>query len=168
MSMRRAAVILGSLLVLVAARPAPAQEAAMVAHDPAKAKLIAFPGMPTCSPGAVQSGDPSKGPSVIYAKATKGCTFPWHWHTPNEHVMMVSGSARMEMKDGAPVTLKAGGFVLMPSKHVHQFTCTTACSLFVYSDAAFDMHYVDAQGKEIPPEEALRAVKETPGKPPQG
>ena len=45
---------------------------------------------------------------------------------------------------------------MMPSKHVHQFTCTSACSAFVNSDGAFDIHYVDANGKEISPEVALR------------
>jgi hypothetical protein len=44
---------------------------------------------------------------------------------------------------------------MMPSKHVHQFTCTSACTAFVSSDAAFDIHYVDTDGKEIPPDTAL-------------
>jgi hypothetical protein len=52
----------------------------------------------------------------------------------------------------------------MPSHHAHEFRSTTACTLYVYSDAAFDMHYVDADGKEISPEEALKAVKEKPAK----
>jgi hypothetical protein len=54
---------------------------------------------------------------------------------------------------------------MMPSKHVHRFTCTQACTLYVYSDAAFDIHYVDDQGKEIPSEEALKKVnRPRPGK----
>ena len=57
-------------------------------------KLTTIPPLPVCAKGSVQSGDPSKGPSVIFAKATTGCTIPWHWHTPNEHVMIVSGTAR--------------------------------------------------------------------------
>ena len=125
-------------------------------------KFVAFPGMPTCATGSVQSGDPTKGPSIILAKMAAGCSFPWHWHTPNEHLMMVSGAGRLEMKDGKPVTLRAGGFAMMPSRHVHQFACAAGCSLYVYSDGIFDMHYVDAQGKEISPDEALKAVKETP------
>ena len=46
-------------------------------------------------------------------------------------------------------------YAMMPSKHVHRFTCMSACTGFVTSDAAFDIHYVDAGGKEIPPEAAL-------------
>ena len=101
-----------------------------------------------------------KGPSVILAKQAAGCTIPWHWHTPNEHLMMVSGEARMDVKEGKPLTLRPGGFALVPSHHAHQLRCTTACSLFVYSDAPLDTHYVDAQGKEVSPEVAMKAVRE--------
>jgi hypothetical protein len=48
---------------------------------------------------------------------------------------------------------------MMPSKHVHQFTCTSACSAFVSSDAAFDIHYVDASGAKISPDAALTKKK---------
>jgi quercetin dioxygenase-like cupin family protein len=122
-------------------------------------KFAATPGLPSCIPGAVQSGDPSKGPSVIAFKATAGCVIPWHWYTPTEQLMIVSGSAKLEMKDGRTETLGPGDFALMPTKHVHQFTCISACTGFVHSDAAFDIHYVDANGKEIAPDAALRKKK---------
>ena len=118
-------------------------------------KLAPMAGLPTCIAMAVESGDPSKGPSVIVFKGTAGCSIPWHWHTPTEQVMIVSGTAKVEMKGGASASLGSGGYAMMPSKHVHQFTCTSACSAFVYSDGAFDIHYVDAEGKEVP----LDAVK---------
>ena len=119
-----------------------------------------MPGLPSCMTGAVQSGDPSKGPSVILGKGSAGCLIPWHWHTPTEHVMIVSGSAKVEMKDsGKTVVLGPGGYAMMPSKHVHQFTCTSACTLFVRSDAAFDIHYVDASGEEVLREKALEKKK---------
>ena len=122
--------------------------------------LAPMAGMPSCVTMAVESGDPSKGPSVIVFKGTAGCRIPWHWHTPTEHVMIVSGSAKVEMKDGNhTATLTAGGYAMMPAKHVHQFTCATACSAFVSSDGAFDIHYVDAGGKEIPPDKALAVKK---------
>ncbi len=72
--------------------------------------------------------------------------------------MMVKGVAHVEMKDGKPLTLESGGYALMPSRHVHQFRCEKACSLYIYSDAAFDMHYVDAQGNEISAEDALKST----------
>jgi len=123
-------------------------------------KFVMIPPLPTCTKGSVVSGNPAQGPSVILAKATSGCVIPWHWHTPNEHVMIVSGLARFQMKDGKPVTLNGGGFALMPSHHQHEFRCLRTCVLYIYSDAAFDIHYVDQQGNEIKPADAMKAVRE--------
>ena len=122
-------------------------------------KFVALPGFPACVTQSVQTGDPSKGASVILFKGTKNCTIPWHWHTPNEQVMLVSGTARVEMRGGAGKIIGAGGYALMPSKHVHQFSCVKACVGFVAGDAAFDMHYVDTNGTEIAPDVALAAKK---------
>ena len=123
-------------------------------------KFAPMPGLPSCATLTVESGDPTKGASVILFKATPKCQFPWHWHTPTEQVMIVSGSAKVEMKDsGTTSVLGPGGFALMPSKHVHQFTCNSACSAFVSSDAPFDIHYVDASGGEITPDKALASKK---------
>ena len=120
-------------------------------------KMIDLPGLPKCSVASVESGDPSKGESVIFAKAQPGCTVPWHWHTPTEQLLMVSGRVRVEMKNGAPANLHTGDFLALPPKHVHRFLCVTGCTLFIVSDSAFDIHYVDGSGKEIPPDEALKA-----------
>ncbi len=125
------------------------------------------PGMPTCSTGSVQRGDPAKGASFIAARLASGCVIPWHWHTPNEHLVMVSGVARLEMLEGATMTLKAGGFALMPTKHVHQFTCIKSCLLYVQSDAAFDLHYVNNEGREISPDDAMRRYGQTAARAPQ-
>jgi len=121
-----------------------------------KSKFINFPGLPGCMKGSVQSGDPSKGASVILGKGSAGCQIPWHWHTATEQLMMVSGAAKVEMKDGAPILLHTGDYVSMPTKHVHHFTCQATCTLFIASDAAFDIHYVDSSGQEIPPDQALK------------
>lgn len=122
-------------------------------------KFVALPGLPDCALNAVQSGDPAKGPSIILAKIASGCTVPWHWHTPDEHLMMVSGSARLESRDGKPFVLKAGGFATMPGKHVHQFRCLKECVMYVQSDAPFDIRYVDDKGTEISPEAALKTKR---------
>ena len=114
-------------------------------------KFAPMPGLPSCITMAVESGDPSKGASVVVFKGTAGCTIPWHWHTATENLMIISGSAKVEMKDGKSAILGAGGYAMLPGKHVHQFTCSSACTAFVSSDAAFDIHFVDANGKEIPP-----------------
>ena len=126
-----------------------------VLHKLSENKFAPMAGLPSCTTLAVESGDPSKGPSVIVFKGTAGCLIPWHWHTPTEHVMIVKGSAKVEMKGGSRATLGPGGYAMMPGKHVHQFTCTSACLAFVNSDGAFDIHYVDANDKEISADAAL-------------
>ncbi len=120
--------------------------------------------LPTCMSGAVQNGDPAKGAFIIAVKLTKGCTIPWHWHTAGEYLMIVSGTGRMYMKDYQPKTIRAGSYVQLPPHHVHQFQCMNKCTFFFYSDGAWDIHYVDVQGTEISPDDALKAVKEKPGK----
>jgi quercetin dioxygenase-like cupin family protein len=155
-----------ALIGLAALAGGAANAAEPVLHNVADMKFGAFPGLPTCATGSVQHGDPTKEPSIILVKLAKGCAIPWHWHTANEHVMMTAGQGYMEMKDNPNAkTLRAGGFAEMPSKHVHRFECVSkTCLLYVYSDAAFDIHYVDAQGSEIPADDALKAVKETAAK----
>ena len=137
-----------------------------LAENVAQMKVGPVPGLPTCATGSVQNGDPAKGPSIIHAKMAAGCTIPWHWHTPNENVMMVTGTARMEMKDGKPLRLDPGAYTLMPSHHVHQFSCAKGCTLYLYADAPFDIHYVNAGGSEISPDDAMKPLKETAAKPP--
>ena len=158
------------LLVLMLNVPqigAYAQSAQSAGENVAAMKFTQIPGMPTCATASVRSGDPTKGPSILLAKMAAGCVFPWHWHTPVESVMMVSGTGRVEMKGVAAVNLGAGGFAQMPSKHAHKFGCAKKCMLYVASDGAFDMHYVDEAGKELSADQALHAVSETPAKPPK-
>lgn len=113
------------------------------------------PGMPSCMQGAVLDGDPAKGPSIMVFESPAGCVVPWHWHTPTEHVMIASGRARFDMRGEPPREIGSGGYAKMPSRHVHRFQCLVACRGFVQSSAAFDIHFVDPAGKEIPLSAAL-------------
>ncbi len=148
---------IGSILLIAAS--ASAQN---MAHgsNVSDMKRTTIPPLPTCVRGAVVSGDPSQGSSVISATIATGCTIPWHWHTPTEHVMIVSGVARIDIKGQKSLTFRSGGYAEFPSKHIHQFHCVQTCQIFVYSDAAFDLHYVDAKGAEITPAAANKAVKQ--------
>jgi len=123
-----------------------------------------LPVLPSCMTVAVQHGDPSKGPAVLAGKMKPGCKVPWHWHTGAENLVLVSGSGKAEMKDGASHVLSPGDFVYMPGKQTHQFTCPTACTVYVMPEAAFDIHYVDKDGKEIPVEQALKSTANAPAK----
>ena len=145
------------LFSLMTAATAVAQQADKpMAQNTTPAQFQRNPGLPDCLTLAVERGDPSKEASILLVKATTGCKAPWHFHSPNEQLMMVSGTGRVEMKGKAPVNLHAGGFAYAPVKHVHQFTCLGApCSFFLHSDAPFDIHYVDKDGNEIPADQAL-------------
>lgn len=121
-------------------------------------KFGGMPVLPACMTLAVQHGDPSKGPAIIAAKFTAGCKVPLHWHTAAESLVLVSGSGKAEMKDGPSQMVSPGDYVFMPAKHPHQFSCSTACVLYIMPDGAFDIHYIDKDGKEIPPEQAIKSA----------
>lgn len=126
-------------------------------------KFANIPSLPTCLEGSVQTGDPADAPFILLVKTKAGCVVPWHWHTANEHLMIVSGAASVAMRDdGKPVVVKAGGFALLPAKHTHELRCVETCTFFLYSDGAFDIHYVDPGGKEISAKAALARVKQQP------
>lgn len=165
MRLRNTTVLFALWIILLFCGLAAAQgmgSMAMTGGNVADMKFVTLPPLPTCAKGSVASGDPTSGPSIIVAKIDSGCVIPWHWHTPIESVMIASGTARMEMKDGKSTTFTSGGISVLPSNGVHQFTCVQACTMFIHSNVAFDIHYVDKQGKEITPVEALKAVKENP------
>jgi quercetin dioxygenase-like cupin family protein len=120
--------------------------------------FASFAGLPSCVVGSVVDGDPAKGASIVAVRAAAGCAVPWHWHTANERLVMVTGSAHVQAKDGKLLQLSPGGFALMASRHVHRFSCATKCMLYVQSDAPFDVHYVDEKGNEVAAEQALKGA----------
>ena len=132
------------------------QTSAQQHGDATEGALIHMPGTPDCFLGAPRMGDPAKEASIMKMKGSSGCAVPWHWHPADEHIMMVSGTGRAEVKGAEPVLLQAGDFYSARSMHVMRFACVTECSLFVYTDGSFAIHYVDDSGREIPPEEALK------------
>ena len=135
-----------------------AEDADKVGNVPAaSSKFANLPGLPACATISVQRGDPSKGPAVVLLKTKTGCVIPWHWHTADEQLMMVSGGAKVAMKDGASFNFRPGDFAFLPAKHAHQFSCMATCTLFVQPNGAFDIHYVDAAGKEMSADDALTA-----------
>ena len=138
-----------------------AQAPASMSYKPAATtQYVNHPALPSCARMAVQDGNPDSGSSIIAVKASANCNIPWHWHTANERLLIVSGTARAEMKDMPVTTLGKGDFLLMPGKGIHQFTSQSEVEFFIVTDAPFDIHYVDTAGKEITPEQAL---KKAPG-----
>jgi len=128
-----------------------------LAVSPATLSFSTPPGLPPCVKTAALKGDPAKGAAVVFAKTTAGCRVPWHWHTATEQLLFVSGTGIIEMKDGRPLRLQTGAYTVLPGHHLHEVMCVLACTMFVLSDGAFDIHYVDQAGNEIPPEQALKS-----------
>jgi quercetin dioxygenase-like cupin family protein len=130
----------------------------MAYATPSKSKFMKMPNLPDCMTVAVQRGDPSKGPSVLLLKFQPGCTVPWHWHTAGESLIVVSGTGKMQMKDGQPMPARPGDYVYLPGKNIHQFTSSSAVLLYDMPDGAFDIHYVNKAGSEIPFSDAVKTV----------
>jgi quercetin dioxygenase-like cupin family protein len=152
--------ILFSLLILGATGAAqgnPSASAMQHKHlAPANIKAQAVDFLPACARIAPLRGDPSKEAATIFAQADSRCVIPWHWHTAVEELMIVSGRARIEMKDGGTEMVRSGSYLYLPGKNVHQFTCEQRCSFYLVTGGAFDIHYVDQQGNEIPMDQAVK------------
>lgn len=128
-------------------------------------KLGPLPVLPSCMTLSAVHGDPTKGAATILAKTTAGCVIPWHWHTANEQLIFVAGNATVESKGAAAHDVKGGDYVFLPAKQVHQFTCTATCVFYDVIDGAFDIHYVDKDGNELPAAQVLKKQpKATPPK----
>ncbi len=124
----------------------------------ASSKFMNLPMLPSCMTLAAQHGDPMKGPAILLIKFTSGCEIPWHWHTADENLMMVSGKGKAEMKSGGSHPMAMGDYIYLAGKETHRFICSSSCVLFDMIGGAFDVHYVDADGKEIPPDQALKPM----------
>jgi mannose-6-phosphate isomerase-like protein (cupin superfamily) len=141
----------------VSAHAADTEETAAV--NPQTLKFTPIPDMPDCASAAILRGDPRSGPAWVFLKLASGCRIPWHWHTANETLLVISGRGAVAMKDGTSLPFVPGAFASLPKEHVHRAACSRSCLLFNTADAAFDIHYVNASGKEIPSKKALRPSK---------
>jgi len=95
-----------------------------------------------CLSSAIEIGNPATGPSTLILKAPSGCVVPWHSHTAQEQIMMISGTIVAEMTGHPTTTLGPGGFAAMAGGMAHQFTCQdTACLMFVTFDRAYDIFW---------------------------
>ena len=121
----------------------PAQGAMTGAMKPlASVRFAADPDV-ACLDSALETGDSVKGPSTWILKAPPGCLVPWHSHTAEEQLIVVSGNVKAEMGDQEPTQLEAGGFAVMGSHMAHQFLCegATACVMFISFDGPYDIKW---------------------------
>ena len=96
-----------------------------------------------CLSSALETGDPATGPSTWILKAPAGCVVPWHYHTAEEQLIVISGSVLAEMSEHPRTRLGPGGFAVMGSRMAHQFTCRkgAACLMMVAFDRAYDIFW---------------------------
>jgi hypothetical protein len=96
-----------------------------------------------CLSSAVEAGDPTAGPSTWILKASSGCVVPWHFHTAEEQLIIISGAVVAEMIDHPPTRLGPGGFAMMASHMPHQFSCQgkSTCLMIVAFDRPYDIHW---------------------------
>ena len=162
--MRAVMLMLGVAAVV---RPVPVHAAdtePMIVLNPQTLKFTPIPDMPDCASAAILRGNPRSGPAWVLLKLASGCRVPWHWHTANETLVVVSGRGSLAMKDGPPLQFVPGAYASLPAHHAHQASCSRACLLFNGADAAFDIHYVDQTGKEISADKALKPSARAKGK----
>jgi quercetin dioxygenase-like cupin family protein len=96
-----------------------------------------------CLLSAIETGDPKTGRSTLILKASPGCVVPWHFHTAEEQLIIISGAVLAEMAEHRPTRLGPGGFAVMAGHMAHQFTCrgTSACLMIVAFDRAYDIFW---------------------------
>ena len=155
--MRALLVLLAAVGAMADAVPTHAKDPdEMITLNPQTLKYIAIPNMPTCATAAILRGNPRSGPAWVLLRLVSGCQVPWHWHTANETLLVVSGRGSVVAKEGTPLQFSPGAFAYLPSHHAHHASCAHTCLLFNTADAAFDIHYVGPNGEEVSLQEALR------------
>ena len=163
---RALCIMLGAAAALGGSGPTHANNTAekMITLNAHALKFTPVPNLPGCASAAILRGDPRSGPAWVLLKLGSGCRVPWHWHTANETLVVISGRGTVAMKDGPPLQFAPGAYASLPSHHLHQASCARACLLFNSADAAFDIHYVDANGEEISSDKALKPSATAKGK----
>jgi hypothetical protein len=129
----------------------------VIAGSPSTVKFIRDPELPNCSSALVR-GDPAKGPFTWLDKSDGDCFVPMHWHNQGEIIIVVSGTAEIEVKNHPLVILRDGGYYYQPPHQIASGRFAKGTIGFTSFDGPFDMHYVDDTGKEISREQAFSRV----------
>lgn len=128
----------------------------LVVQNAHSAALMHAPGTPNCFAAVPVHGDPRSQPSVFLMRGESGCAVPWHWHSASENIIITAGHARAQVRGHEWTTLTTGDFISVVPKQTMRFACVDRCTLYLYSDGPFTLHYVDAHEKEISPIQALK------------
>ena len=157
-------IMLGVVVAVGEPIPARADDTAQMTLNPETLKFAPIPDMPACASAAILRGNPRWGAASVLLRLASGCRVPWHWHSANETLVVISGRGSVAMKDGPPLPFAPGAYASLPNHHVHRASCTRTCLLFNDADAAFDINYVNASGEKISADDALKPSAEAKGK----
>src|SRR6266478_979383 len=134
---------LAACLAVVISGAALAEDAATGTIKPLSSVKFSPDSDVKCLLSALETGDPTTGRSTLILKASPGCVVPWHFHTAEEQLIIISGTVLAEMTDHRPTRLGPGGFAMMGSHMPHQFSCQgkSACLMIVTFDRTYDIHW---------------------------
>lgn len=94
---------------------------------------------------ASQGIDPVTGGPTYYAMFPAGTHFDTHWHTHDEHVVVVKGELTIVLGEEAHA-LKAGSYVVIPGKLNHSWDIPAGGSeaiILVSRRGPADFHFID-------------------------
>ena len=85
-------------------------------------------------------GDPATGPSDVFLRAPADYTFPAHWHTSAEHMVVLAGVVHVTYSGGRQFELKEKTYALVPAKAGHKAHCGVGgpCVMFIRFDSPID------------------------------
>jgi hypothetical protein len=104
---------LAVVLAVFVSGPVLAEDTATGAIKPLSSVRFAPDAEVKCLSSAVETGDPASGRSTLILKASAGCVVPWHFHTAEEQLIIVSGTVLAEMIHHPSARLGPGGFAVM-------------------------------------------------------
>ena len=92
-----------------------------------------------------QGVDPTTGGQTYYAMFPAGTHFDLHWHTYDEHVVVVKGELTIELGDEVH-ELTTGSYIVIPGRFNHSWDIPqggTEAVILVRRTGPADFHYVN-------------------------
>jgi quercetin dioxygenase-like cupin family protein len=101
-------------------------------------------GYPAGAQMALIGADPTTTGTTVYLKTPGGYKMPAHWHTHNQHLVVISGKGTFTI-NGKPSPMVAGTYFSIPSKTPHEFVCDAGgpdCVMVQQSLGPADLNWV--------------------------
>jgi hypothetical protein len=89
---------------------------------------------------AVLHGDPAQDNLDVFLRLPGQSSFPLHWHTSAERMVLVAGELHVNYEGQAAVVLKPGAYAYGPATLPHGGACvsTEPCVLFIAFESPLD------------------------------